>query len=85
MAKFDANEPAVEWSFDELASALAGDAAVPRRVRRRVLSDARRFVQLVEAGGVAPGAVRFRAIRCTCCGDLEVTGVTAPGARCRLH
>lgn len=81
----DQDDDGAGLSMDQLAALLRADPSVPRSVRRAALSDARRFAELVEAGGAAPGAVRFRALRCTCCGVVEVSGELPPGARVRMH
>jgi len=81
----DDDAASVEMSFDELARVLRADRSVPRSARRAALSDARRFCEVAASAGSELGAVRFRALRCTCCGVLEITGGFSPGVRRRVH
>lgn len=70
----------VEWngeaaSVEELDGMLRRCVEVPRAMRRRMVSDARLMSRrLVDVDGCAPGSVRFKVIRCDCCGCLEMTG-----------
>lgn len=65
--------PGVVSSVEALDDLLRR-AEVPRPLRRHMVADARRLARMVFAAErVAPSLLRFKVIRCDCCGKLELT------------
>lgn len=78
----DMDDPAgVVASVEELDDLLRRSGDVPRGLRRRMVSDVRAMRGWLLSDGVAAERVRFRVIRCDCCGCLEVTGFGAAAPR----
>lgn len=76
---------AVFETVEALADFLGECAEVSRGERRALVSGARRLRGFLACDGVPAERVRFRVLRCSCCGQVELSGFDAGLPRCRLH
>lgn len=76
---------AVFETVEDLEGFLGECGDVSRGQRRALVSGARRLRGFLACEGVPAERVRFRVLRCSCCGQVELSGFDCGPPRSQFH